>query len=154
MKYTIDNNEIELLVEDEWIRIKTNSGVNLPFRNQTIKEIKETIEKNYHIVKDHYYQKVQDSITTKDLDLVSLRIVLYYFHIYNNWRTMYKREKNRDLTFLYKDFDHPSTWYEIINYFKKTYPDDYATKCQILLHLTPDKFQDLDTRKEQFDNMW
>ena len=32
-------------------------------------------------------------------------------------------KKNRDLTFIIKDFEHPYTSYQIIDYFKSTYTE-------------------------------
>jgi len=153
MKYKIDHNEIYLIFEKDWIRVKTDSGDNLPLHNQTKEETTEIIHKNYKIVKDYYQNKVQNKISSLDLERVSLKIVLFYFHMYNLWRQMYKREKNRDLTFISKDFEHPYTSSQIIDYFKSTYPDNYAPKCEIMLDMTPEKFQEFAKNKEQFDNM-
>jgi hypothetical protein len=65
---------------------------------------------------------------------------------------MYKREAKRDLTFIQKDFEHPSTSSHIVDYFKKKYPDNYADKCEIMLGMTSEQFKEYAIRKEQFDN--
>jgi hypothetical protein len=72
--------------------------------------------------------------------------------MYNLWREMYKREKNRDLTFLDKDFESISTADEIIYFFKHKYPDNYARKCEVLLNMTPDKFKDFEATRVLFFN--
>jgi hypothetical protein len=65
---------------------------------------------------------------------------------------MYKRETKRDLTFIQKDFENPYTSSKIVDYFKKMYPDNYATRCEVMLGMTPDQFKEYNIRKEQFDN--
>ncbi len=65
---------------------------------------------------------------------------------------MYKRQANRDLTFLQKDFEHPYTSYHIIDYFKNKYPDNYADKCESMLEMTTEQFAEYLLRKEQFEN--
>jgi hypothetical protein len=146
-------NEKSFVGLGEGVRLTTKEE-NWFIPNQTIDETSEIISKNHKIVKDHFKDRVKPIITNVDLDNVSLKIVLRYFQMYNHWRTMYKREKNRDLTFIQKDFDHPYTSDIIVNYFKSKYPDNYSDKCEIILNMTPDKLKEYVIRKEQFDNMW
>ncbi|WP_295801185.1 hypothetical protein [Mucilaginibacter sp.] len=146
-----DNLNIDLQLENGGLRVITKIGSYL-VRNQTYEETKSVIEKNYKIVKDYYQGKANSLITEIDLENFSLKIVLNYFYMYNMWRTMYKREKNRDLTFLPKDFEHPTTSYLIINYFQKQYPNNYADKCELLLNMSSDRFLEYMRFKEQFDN--
>jgi len=152
MTFNIDNNlNVDVQLEDGSFRLITRIGYQV-VHNQTYEETKSVIEKNYKIVKDHYRGKINALITEIDLENFSLKIVLNYFAMYNTWRTMYKREKNRDLTFLQKDFEHPSTSYIIINYFQKQYPDNYADKCELLLNMSGEQFLEYMKFKEQFDN--
>jgi hypothetical protein len=65
---------------------------------------------------------------------------------------MYKRETNRDLTFIQKDFEHPYTSDTIVDYFKNRYPDNYVNKCEVMLNMTTEQVRKYVIRKEQFDN--
>ena len=151
MTIKIENVELEILNESKGLRVKTDTE-NLLLINQTFEEISETVLKNYQIVKKHFESRVLGKINLIDLEKVCLKIVLYYLYMYNLWRTMYKKERNRDLTFLQKDFDHPYTSYQIIDYFISTYPDNYSNYCETMLDMTHDEFQDYLEKKKQFDN--
>jgi len=152
MTFDIDDNlNIDVQEENGSLRLSTRVGCYL-VRNQTYKETKSVIKKNYGIVKDYYQGKANSLITEIDLESFSLKIVLNYFYMYNMWRTMYKREKNRDLTFLPKDFEHPTTSYLIINYFQRKYPNNYTDKCELLLNMSSDRFLEYMRFKKQFDN--
>jgi hypothetical protein len=151
MKFNIDHITVNLETKSNGIRLITDIE-NWFIPIQTIKESKKIIELNYKIVKDHFQHKIGQLIIESDLENVSLNIVLYYFQMYNHWRTMYKRGKNKDLIFLQKDFNHPYTSYRIIYFFKKIYPDNYADKCEIMLGMTSEEFNKYEIRKVQFDN--
>jgi hypothetical protein len=151
MNFTIDKINIDIKAESNGIRLITeNENWLLP--NQTIDETKIIIEKNYKIVKNHFKKKIGEVINEIDIENVCLNIVLNFFQMYNHWRSMYEREKNRDLTFLDKDFEHPYTSHRIIDYFKRKYPDIYAEKCEWMLGMTSEEFKEYVLRKEQFDN--
>lgn len=152
MTFELDHNEIKLRVEPEWIRVITNSGDSIPLQNQSIEETQEIIVRNYRVVLNHFQQKVGDKINPLDLEKVSLKIVLQYFHMYNLWRGMYKRLKNPNIHFLEKDFDHPYTGHKIVDYFKNKYPKNYSEYCSILLGMNFEEFSEFEKRKEQFDN--
>lgn len=151
MTFNIDHIKVNLQTETNGLRLTTENE-NLLLFNQTFEETKKTVENNYTIVKKYFQDKVGSVVSETDLENVSMKIVLYYFYMYNHWRTMYKREKNRDLTFLQKDFEHPYTSYQIIDFFKKLYPSKYAEKCEVMLGMTQDEFRIYAERKEQFDN--
>jgi hypothetical protein len=151
MTFNIDRIIIDLQMETDGLRLITESE-NLLLSNQTYEETKQTIEKNYKIVKDYFLPKINSIVILSDLEEVCLKIVLHYFYMYNLWREMYKREKNRDLTFLDKDFESISTADEIIYFFKHKYPDNYARKCEVLLNMTPDKFKDFEATRVLFFN--
>jgi hypothetical protein len=151
MNFTIDKINIDIKAENNGIRLITeNENWLLP--NQTIDETQIIIEKNYKIVKNHFKEKIGEVINEIDIENVCLNIVLNFFQMYNHWRSMYEREKNRDLTFLEKDFEHPYTSHRIIDYFKRKYPEIYAEKCEWMLGMTSEEFKEYLLRKEQFDN--
>jgi hypothetical protein len=151
MTLTIDHIFIKINKEDNGIRLTTDNE-NWFIPNQTIEETKKILEINYKIVKGHFQDKTGQVVTDTDLENVCFKIVLHYFQMYNHWRTMYKRQTNRDLTFLQKDFEHPYTSYQIIDYFKNKYPDNYADKCETMLEMTSEQFKEYSIRKEQFEN--
>jgi len=121
MKYNLGHITFELQTEGNGLHLKTDLE-NWFIPIQTIEETSQIIEKNYGIVKDHFKNKIGQIISETDLENVCFNIVLHYFQMYNHWRTMYKRETKRDLTFLQNDFEHPHTSYHIVNYFKKCIP--------------------------------
>jgi hypothetical protein len=151
MKYNLDHITISLEKEGNGLRLTTDIE-NWFIPLQTIEETSQITEKNYGIVKDHFKSKTGQIISSTDLENVCFNIVLHYFQLYNHWRTMYKRETKRDLTFIQKDFEHPNTSSHIVDYFKKMYPDNYADKCEVMLEMTPEQFREYAIRKEQFDN--
>jgi hypothetical protein len=151
MRYNLDHINIELEKEGKGLRLSTDIE-NWFIPLQTIEETRQIIEKNYCVVKDHFKSRSGVIISVTDLENVCLNIVLHYFQMYNHWRTMYKREAKRDLTFIHRDFEHPYTSAHIVEYFKKMYPDNYADKCEVMLEMTPEQFKEYAIRKEQFDN--
>lgn len=151
MTIKLDSIIINISDEDNGIRLTTENE-NWFIPRQTLDETKAIIEKNFKIIKTYFQDKLGEIITGSDLDNVSLKITLLYFQMYNHWRTMYKRERNRDLTFIQKDFEHPYTSNEIVDYFKNKYPDSYIEKCEIMLNMTNEQVKEYIIRKEQFDN--
>ena len=151
MNYKLDHITIKLEKEGNGLRLSTDIE-NWFIPNQTIEETRRITEINYEIVKDHFKSKTGQIISATDLENVCFNLVLHYFQMYNHWRTMYKKEAKRDLKFLQKDFEHPSTSDHIIDYFKKMYPENYADKCETMLEMTPELFKEYAIKKEQFDN--
>ena len=150
MKFKLDHITVELRPEGEGFRL-TGGGESLLLYNLRVSDIHETIGENYKMVKQHFEPRTGSLITKSDLEHVCLKIVLFYYYMYNHWRTAYKKEKYRDLTFQRKDFNHPYTDYKIMAYFKNKYPLDYASRCEIMLNLAPEKFREYELQKEQFD---
>lgn len=156
INYKLDHITVELTKERneqcDGLRFRTEIE-NWFIPNQTIEETKRVTEINYGIVKAYYKDKIGQVISEADLGNMCVRIVLYYFQMYNHWRTMYKRETKRDLTFLSKDFEHTFTAYQIIDHFKKMYPGTYAEKCEKILEMSPSQFKEYELEKDRFDNM-
>lgn len=149
--FNLDHIFINLKMESNGLRLTTEDK-NWLVPNQTLEETQSILEENYKIIKDHFQRRTGTLIRNDDLENVCLNIALHYFQMYNQWRTLYEREAKRDLTFIQEDFDHPGTSSCIVDYFKKTYPDNYADKCEIMLGMTQEQFKDYVFRKEQFDN--
>ena len=91
-------------------------------------------------------------MTAEELDEICLRVALHYFYLYNSWRSVSEKEKNRSLAFLQKDFSHPNTRDKVIQFFKRTYPNDYAAKSAALLGMKTDELLKYETDNRDFYN--
>lgn len=151
MTFNLDNIKVNISDENNGIRLTTENE-NWFIPRQTLDETKTILDKNFKIIKEHFLDKAGTVITQLDLNSTSLKIALNYFQMYNHWRTMYKRETNRDLTFIQKDFDNTDTINIVIGYFKNKYPADYENKCEVMLGMTNAKLKEAVIRKDQYDN--
>ena len=127
----LDNIEIEIKRVSDKVHIIYNNEEFILLTDIDIKEITTLIGKNYNIVKSKINN---ENINSNDINIITIKIILYYLSTYILWRRMYSKEKNRDLTFIEKDLHNPQTNDIIINYFKKEYPNHYVEKCSILLN--------------------
>jgi hypothetical protein len=152
MTFNIDCNEIQLEFTEKGLRLTTNSSTDLLLANVSAEETQETVTKNYAIVKYFFQERTENKIDHSDIEKIALKIVLYYFYMYQLWRSMYEKEKDRDLTFIVTDFDHPQTADMIISYFKKSNPKDYIDKCLIMLSMSKEKFNDYEIARQAFFN--
>ncbi len=150
MTFNLDNINVTISEENRGIRLTTEDE-NWFIPRQTLAKTKIILEKNFKIIKEHFLDKVETVITQTDLNNVCLNIALCYFQMYNHWRTMYKRETNRDLTFLQKDFDATDTINIVIEYFKQKYPYNYEDKCEIMLGMTNSELKEAVIRKFYYD---
>ncbi|MEO0038649.1 MAG: hypothetical protein RIQ59_1860 [Bacteroidota bacterium] len=131
----IDNITLSLLSEVVNVRVKSDTE-NIILPNQSIDAVADLIRHNFIIVVNHYklmIDKEKKKFDIRDINTFSISIVLYYLYMYNSWRTMYKKQENRNLKFNEKDFNHPSTHDIVLNYFKTKYPSDWVEKCTVLL---------------------
>jgi hypothetical protein len=131
----IENITLSLSNEGGNVRVKSDKE-NVILPNQNIDTVAELIEHNFNVVVSHYklmIDKGKKEFDFSDINFVGISIVLYYLYMYNSWRSMYKKQENRDLKFIEKDFSHPSTHDIVFNYFKTKYPSDWEEKCTVLL---------------------
>lgn len=127
----LGNIKIEPRRVSDKIQITYNNEKFILTTDIDIKEINKLINKNFDIVKTKINnQKIDEN----DINLITVKIVLYYLSTYILWKKTYPKEKNRDLIFLEKDIKNPQTNDIIINYLIKTYPNQYEEKCSILLN--------------------
>lgn len=150
MKFSLDSNEINLKAEKQGLRLTSKAGDNLLLANVSEEETEDMVRKNYACVKEFYSQKASAEIQATDLEAVSLKIVLHYFYMYQLWRSIYEKEKNRSLAFLSGDFDHPGTADEIISYFKGKYRRNYRAKCAAMLGMNAEEFSRYEKGREDF----
>ena len=134
MVFYIETMQIEL-IENQYGLQLTMGDYQSPLPGQTIAETTDTIKRNFEILKSQYAKTASGTIEVKELNEVCLKIVLYFFGLYNSWKYANEKEKDRDLTFLPKDFSHAHTMDIIIQYFKNKYPKDYAGKCASILDI-------------------
>lgn len=131
----IENITLSLLREGANVRVKSNKE-NLILSNQNVDSVAELIRYNFDVVANHYklmIDREKKGIDPKDINFMSISVVLHYLYMYNSWRIMYKKQENNDLRFNEKDFSNPSTHDIVFNYFKTKHPDDWEEKCAILL---------------------
>ncbi|MES2778206.1 MAG: hypothetical protein V4722_28780 [Bacteroidota bacterium] len=150
MTFNLDNIKVNISDENNGIRLTTEAE-NWFVPNQTLNETKTILEKNFKIITEHFLYKVGTAVLQTDLNNVCLKIALRYFQMYNQWRSMYKTEANRDLTFLQKDFDSIDTIHAVIGYFQNMYPDNYEDTCEVMLGMSNAKLKEVVIQKYWYD---
>jgi hypothetical protein len=149
MDFFIEAIKIELSEDAYGLRLKT-LDFEYPLPGQSLEETMDVLTKNFETVQAKYGKALSKNIVQEDINEISLRIVLYYFYLYNSWRSLYEKERNRSLIFLEKDFEHPYTYDSVIQFFKLRYPNDYAVKCAALLELKVEALLKFETERRDF----
>ncbi|QQT24856.1 hypothetical protein [Sphingobacterium spiritivorum] len=150
----IENITLGLSSEGMNVRVKSNKE-NLVLSNQNIDNVAELIEHNFNVVSNHYkliIDREKKEFDLKDINFISISIVLHYLYMYNSWRVMYKKQENKDLRFNENDFSNPSTHDIVFNYFKTKYPNDWEEKCAVLLGIELNKLNTYYKIREIFYN--
>ncbi len=150
----IENITLSLLSEAANVRVKSNKE-NLILFNQNIDNVVELIQYNFDIVANHYKSMIdreKKEFDIKDINFISISIVLHYLYMYNSWRAMYKKQENNDLRFNEKDFSNPSTHDIVFDYFKTKYPNDWEKKCAVLLGMDLSELNAYYKTRESFYN--
>lgn len=151
MTFNLDNIKVAISDENNGIRLITEDE-NWLIPRQTPDETKTIIEKNFKIIREYFLEKVGAEISKSDLNNVCLKIAHRYFQMYNHWRSMYKREANRDLAFLQNDFESTGTIHTVIGYFQNMYPENYEEKCEVMLGMSNTKLKEAVISKYHYDN--
>ena len=150
----LENITLSLLSKGGDVRVKSDKQ-NIILSNQSIGIVSELIKHNFDVVYSYYklmISETKEKFDYEDINQVSIAIVLYYLYMYNSWRSMYKKQENKDLRFNEKDFSHPSTHDIIFNYFKTKYPNDWEEKCAVLLRMELRKLEVYYKTREDFYN--
>jgi hypothetical protein len=150
----IENITLGLLGEGANVRVKSNKE-NLILSNQNIDSVAELIQYNFDVVVNHYklmIDREKKEFDLKDINFISISIVLHYLYMYNSWRVMYKKQENKDLRFNEKDFSNPSTHDIVFNYFKTKYSNDWEEKCAVLLGMELNELNAYYKTRESFYN--
>lgn len=106
MFFSIESIKIELIENQFGLQLKMED-YQYPLPGQTIDETVNIIRKNFEILKSQYSKTASGKLKDEEINEVCLKIVLHFFGMYNSWKYSNKKEKDRDLTFLEKDFKHP-----------------------------------------------
>ena len=149
MVFFIKNIKIELTENIHGLTLTTSSG-EFPLPGQNISETTEHLQSSFEIIQKHFIKPSEDKINAEDLNEICLKIVVYYFYLYNSWRTSNPNKKSIDLNFLKKDFDHPYTYDIIIQYFKNKYPEDYEHKSSVMLDIPVEKLLKYEYDRAEF----
>jgi len=151
--FYIEQIKIEL-VQDAYGLTLTALNNEFPLPGQTIAEAKNTITENFKIVSTKYQKSTPGIVPAEELNEVCLKVVLYYFYLYNLWRSIYEKEKNRNLTFIPNDFTHPYTYDEVIRYFRPKYPNEYADKCAAMFEIKKEAVLKYEGDRESFYSLF
>lgn len=135
MTFYIENIKLEINTDAYGVQLEALDKA-WPLPNQSLEETKRILTENFSMVCQKYLPHTTGIILPEDLHAVCLQIVVHYLYLYNMWRGLYEKEKNRDLAFLEKDYTHPDTYDMIIWFFKNKYPKDYADICSTMLGIS------------------
>lgn len=148
----IENITLNLSSEYTNVRVISNKQ-NLILSNQNIESVAELIRFNFNVVSNHYkliIEKEKKEFNLKDINFISISIVLHYLYMYNSWKDMYRKQENKDLRFNDKDLSNPSTHDIVFNYFITKYPNEWEEKCAILLGMELNKLRTYYQTRESF----
>ncbi|MBL7733343.1 MAG: hypothetical protein JNM88_19400 [Chitinophagaceae bacterium] len=126
----------------------------LLFANQDEETLRGYVLMNFRVVKDHYQARGGEKLTEAESDELCLIIVFHWLYLYNMWRGLYPKEKDRPLEFDEKDFEHPYTYDEIIWFVKRKYKADYLHRSSALLGMTEEACRDYEKRRQEFHDMF
>lgn len=153
-KIQLENVTLSLFSEGNNVQVKSDKE-DIILSNQSVNTISELIKYNFNIVSSHYKLMISDTkdkFDFEDINYVSIAIVLYYLYMYNSWRSMYKKQENKDLRFNEKDFSNPSTHDIVFNYFKNKYSNKWEEQCAVLLGKGLMELKDYYKTRENFYN--
>ena len=150
----IENITLRLSSEGANVRVKSNKE-DVILSNQNVNTVSELIKHNFNVVNNHYrvmVEKTKKEFDFNDVAIISIAIVLHYMYLYNSWRSMYKKQENRDLRFNEKDFSNPSSHDIVFNYFKTKYPSEWEERCAVLLGMELSELKAYYKTREDFYN--
>ncbi len=150
----IENITLNLSNDGNTVVVRSNRE-NIILPRQSIDTVAELIMHNFNVVINHYKSMIDKGSVAfdfNDINFISISIALHYLYMYNSWRAMYKKQENRDLKFIEKDFNNPSTRDIVFNYFKANYPNDWEEKCAGLLGMEFSALEAYYKTREDFYN--
>lgn len=150
----LENITISLSREGNNVRVQSDKE-NVILFNQRVETVSELLTHNFKVVSGHYrliISEAKDKFDFKDITIICIAILLHYLYMYNSWRSMYKKQENKDLRFNEKDFNNPSTHDILFDYFKTKYPNDWEEKCAILIGKELTELKTYYKTREEFYN--
>ena len=138
----VDNNDVRVIFDK----------IEKTITNQNIENVIELIEYNFKVVRSYYNKIVmnEQNFDLSDINYLSISIVIFYLHMYNLWKNMYKKQEIKSLKFQEKDFINPSTSDIVFSFYKKKYPDDWQQRCSVLLGMQLNDLKEYYKRRELF----
>lgn len=149
MTFQISTITIEVTQEENGIRLQTDSE-NIFAVNQTEATAQPIINRNFDIVKNILVPRAGQHLTGDELDELSLKIVLQYFCLYSQWKSFYRHERDRDLTFIAKDLETPMTYDSVIEFVKRKYLKRFREIAATLLGISLAEFADYEKGRKEF----
>ena len=145
--------EIVVVLNFESSGVRVSSDIeNVILINQDINTVLNLVTANFEFVYSHYKSTAAEKSDLKDINNVSISIVLHYLYMYNTWRNTYKNKANLNLQFNEQDFSNPATFDMIISYYRKLYAKDWVEKSNIRLGMTIEDLRKYYSEREKFYN--
>lgn len=154
MIFKIDETTIEIVAEQNGLRISSNHGDYSFTLMGNAQQLKSLIGRNYPIVKDHYWSKSGSKIELKDIQMLSAKILLNPSVINQLWVNIYGDKRYREEEFLERFYNDPIAYDLIISYFKHKDLGGYTWECAILLDMTIEEVLAYEKRRQAFWDMW
>jgi hypothetical protein len=117
--------------------------------NQTKTSVRPLIQKNFQIVKGILMTR-DAALDEIEMNELSLKIVLRYLCLYNNWKQFYPKEKDRDLTFITEDLQTPATFDIVKEFILDRHPRNYQELSAAILGVEIDKFKNYEKARLEF----
>jgi hypothetical protein len=149
MSFGIGSINIAVTSDGTGIRLQTDSE-NILLVDQSFEVIEPIVLQNFDIVRKQYQRNAAALLSDNELDELAIKIAFSYLALYNTWRTVYPKEKDRDLTFLPKDFDSPMTYDLVTAYIRKKFPKDYREKCAVVIGISVEEYMSYEKARQEF----
>lgn len=150
-KIVLGNIEGILRREKGGVRVHlAEENVILP--NLDVASASAVITRNFDVVCQHYHYAMVNGEDITDGQRISVSIVLYYLCMYNNWRNLYPKMSNLDLSFKAEDFENPVTYDIISHYCKRYYPSAWMEKVGVRLGKTVDAVRQYEAGRQLYYN--
>jgi hypothetical protein len=117
--------------------------------NQTKTSVRPLIQKNFQIVKGILMTR-DAALDEIEMNELSLKIVLRYLCLYNNWKQFYPKEKDRDLTFITEDLQTPATFDIVKEFILDRHSRNYQELSAAILGVEIDKFKNYEKARLEF----
>lgn len=152
--------EVRITQEDKNVRLigldeRISGDINIVFLNQSVNVVAAKIEENFSVVKAFYKvnlvaQARDVEIDSLDLDLVCIKLVNYFFRMYNSWRN--HGSSHQSLGFELSVLGQADAYDIIIRHFKARYPSDWMPKVGLLVGRSLEDLEHWYIERQKFYN--